>query len=252
MNVIALRPRLRAALVASAALAFAAVTLVGASAADATPPQLLTVSEAGGHVTVSWQLPADGSTSFRVQIATAPDAGGDGEFFSENVVAQDILADGQTRWADVDQLPAGLYYVHVSDSNLSCQADDSSDCYSEQWSQTETVQIPLNAAFAWGTSRNGHIKRDKAIAGGLLVLTTWNPNGSLPVGTKGVCTESVNLILYKTTDRNVNGQWTCAYRLPAKLAGKHITVTLDVVFGTTGAFLHQTISATVTRPQGFE
>jgi hypothetical protein len=217
------------------------------SAAGATPPTLVAVSQNGGHVTVNWQLPADGSTSFRVQIATHPDTGGDGEFFSENVVADDILSDNQASWTDIDELSPGIYYVHVSDSNLTCQSDNGSDCFSEQWSATMPVQIPLNSAFAWGTSKSGRIKANKAIAGGLLVLTAWNPDGTLPPGTKGVCTESSNLTLYKTTDRDVNGQWTCAYRLPVNLVGKHVTVSLNVVFGTTGAFLNKTISATVTR-----
>lgn len=241
MNVIL--HHLRLALVPLAAT----LALASATTAKATPPQLVAVTQAAGHVTVTWQLPTDGSTSFRVQIASHPDAGGDGEFFSENIVADDILSDGQTSWTDIDALPAGIYFVHVSDSDLTCQQDDGSDCFSEQWSQTVTIAIPLTVAFGWGTTRAGHLTPNRAVAGGTLVISTWNPDGDLPTGTTGVCTSSDNLLLHQTVHGLSNGAWTCAYRLPKQLAGKHITVSFSVVFGTTATFLNKTISATVAR-----
>jgi hypothetical protein len=226
-------------------LAALAGTLAAAPTASATPPTILSISQTAGHIHVSWQLPSDGSTPFRVQIASAANVGGDGEFFSENVVADDLLSTGTTSWTDTDPLPAGTYYVHVADSNLTCSSDN--DCFSEEWSATTSVRVSLSVGFAWGTTRTGHVTSNRAIAGGTLIVSAWNADGALPPGTKGVCTQSNNLLLHKTADKNINGQWTCTYRLPKTLIGKRITVTLNIVFGTTGAFLHKTVTTTVTR-----
>src|SRR5436853_6908878 len=96
-----------------------------ASGRSTTAPTITgTAVQAGRHIEVTWALPQDGSTSFTVEVATNPSTGGTGEFFTENVVASDLLNNTQTSWTDPSTLPPGTYYVHVSDSNLTCSQYD--------------------------------------------------------------------------------------------------------------------------------
>jgi len=97
-----------------------AFVVVVASAALAVVPSALaqggiTITHAGltqGHLTATWQgpFPADGPTVIVlpedpfVEIASHPETGSDGHFFSENVVASGLLQNGARTWLDSNQL----------------------------------------------------------------------------------------------------------------------------------------------------
>src|SRR5947209_7263805 len=125
---------MRKQLVVLAVMLVALALGASASARVTTAPTITgTFIQPGRHIGITWALPQDGSTSFTIEVATNPSTGGTGQFFTENIVASDILNDTQTSWIDPDQLPPGTYYAHVSDSNLTCSQDDLSDCFAQQW-----------------------------------------------------------------------------------------------------------------------
>jgi hypothetical protein len=104
--------------IATAALAVLGLAVAGAGAAPAAG-QMITITNVSvspdRHVTVDWTGPPNGIEFGSLQIATKPDAGTDGNFFSENVVEYDLLTKGQKHWVGTDPLQAaGTYYARVT------------------------------------------------------------------------------------------------------------------------------------------
>lgn len=119
-----------------------AVLALAASVALAVVPSALgqggiTITHAGvaqGHLTAAWQgpFPASGEALIVlpedpfIEIATRPETGSDGDFFSENVVTVDLLPNGARTWLDSDPLSPptaagtfqGYVRVHAWDSWL--------------------------------------------------------------------------------------------------------------------------------------
>jgi hypothetical protein len=93
-----------------------AVTVAGAAPAAG---QMITITNVlvspDRHVTVDWTGPPNGIEFGALQIATKPDTGTDGDFFSENRVVFDLLTKGQQHYVGSDALRApGTYYVRVT------------------------------------------------------------------------------------------------------------------------------------------
>jgi hypothetical protein len=81
--------------------------------ANAAPPTLLGVNHVQRHPQATWTL-APESEAAVVEVATSPQTGSDGYFFTENVEAFDTLEASQTTWLSSSRLKPGNYYVHVA------------------------------------------------------------------------------------------------------------------------------------------
>jgi hypothetical protein len=120
---------------------FALITCVGVatvvfvSPAVAAPPALLSAGHVKRHPNATWAL-APGSESAVVEVATSPEAGSDGYFFTENVEAFDVLQADQTTWLYSSPLKPGTHYVHVASYTPSCI-----ECPIREWSQILTLVI---------------------------------------------------------------------------------------------------------------
>lgn len=126
-------PLVRAALL----IAGVVFALTWAHAAKAAPPTLLSVGETKRHAQATWSL-APGAEAQVLEIATSPEAGSDGYFFSENVKRFELLEAGQTEWLDSDTLDVGTYYVHVSSYDPSCGYIT---CPGREWSNVLVLRI---------------------------------------------------------------------------------------------------------------
>lgn len=115
----------------------AAASLVWAAPAQAAPPTLLSVGHVKRHPQATWSL-APGAEARVVEVATSPEAGSDGYFFSENVKAFDTLESTQTHWLDSTALDTGTYYVHVATYDPSCGYDT---CPGREWSNILVLRI---------------------------------------------------------------------------------------------------------------
>jgi hypothetical protein len=88
----------------------------------------ITITHAGitqGHLNATWTGPYSASAPAVIvladdpfiEIATRPDVGTDGYFFTENVLTNDLIPSGQRQWLDSDQLSppkqAGLYQLYA-------------------------------------------------------------------------------------------------------------------------------------------
>lgn len=104
---------------AIAAAALAALGLsVAVAGATSTAGQMITITNVSvspdRHVTVDWTGPQNGIEFGALQIATKPDQGTDGDFFSENTVVFDLLAKGQQHYVGSEPLEKpGTYYLRV-------------------------------------------------------------------------------------------------------------------------------------------
>jgi hypothetical protein len=104
-------------------LSAAGLALIGAASATASGPITITsASVANRHVSITWVGP---NIQFgAVQIATSPQTGTNGDFFSENRVQFDLLAQGQTAWLDSDPITPGTYYARVDGWDDQCNFND--------------------------------------------------------------------------------------------------------------------------------
>jgi hypothetical protein len=111
-----------------AVIIIATLTLALAIAPAALATGGIIVTHAGlsqGHLTAAWQgpYPASGPELIHfaedpfVEVATRPEIGSDGFFFSENVVSNDQISDGSRTWIDSDPLAppsqAGSYTAYI-------------------------------------------------------------------------------------------------------------------------------------------
>jgi hypothetical protein len=110
-------------------------------------PSLESVSQQGGHVSITFSAPdADFVT---VHVASSPEQGSDGAFFSENIVQTDILTDDEiasASWLSDQRLNPGQYWVSVDATPdlETCMLDDGSISPScaDGYSNVETITIP--------------------------------------------------------------------------------------------------------------
>jgi hypothetical protein len=117
---------------------FLAASLIGLLAiapAQAAAPTLVSVGQVKRHPKATWTLPS-GSESFVIQVASSPETGSDGSFFTENVEDIDLLESGQTSWLSSSRLDPGTYYVHVGGTTPNCEA-----CPIPEWSETLSLKI---------------------------------------------------------------------------------------------------------------
>src|SRR5262245_14112779 len=115
----------------------ALAAVMWASPARAAPPTLLSVEHVKRHPKATWTL-APGAQARVIEIATSPEAGSDGYFFTENVKVFDTLEDTQTQWLDSDALDTGTYYVHVASFDPSCGYNT---CPGREWSNVLVLRI---------------------------------------------------------------------------------------------------------------
>jgi len=85
----------------------------------AEPPKFDSVSQIARQPTATWSLDPALKNDY-IEIATSPDTYPEGDFLSENVVLKDLLDPDVTTWTAEDQLPAGVYYVHLVAYDPSC------------------------------------------------------------------------------------------------------------------------------------
>jgi len=163
-----------------------ALAVVGALAlalgATASPQagQMITITNVSvspdRHVTVDWTgPPAAGIEHGALQIATKPDTGTDGDFFTENRITYDLLDKGQQHYVSTDALPApGTYYVRVT-GWWNGYSDDDYVNYGSVSSQVASVDAPAICAQVLVTP--GHYVK-KVVRKGRWVVhngaRTWN------------------------------------------------------------------------------
>lgn len=64
-----------------------------------------------------------------IEVATRPETASDGQFWRENVVIYDPVAERDTEWVYEERLRVGTYYVHVRGYDNSCfHTDFQTDC----------------------------------------------------------------------------------------------------------------------------
>jgi hypothetical protein len=123
------------------ALAVSALTVLLPTAAQATPPTLLSVGRDGGKVTGTWSLPPGMAMDY-IEAANSPAVTPEGDFPLTNTVLAESLGDFQTTHTSTVSIPAGTYYVHVSAFDTKkCVTGDEPDCVDE-WSNILTVTVP--------------------------------------------------------------------------------------------------------------
>jgi hypothetical protein len=103
--------------------------------ANAAPPTLLGVNHVQRHPQATWTL-APESEAAVVEVATSPQTGSDGYFFTENVEAFDTLEASQTTWLSSSRLKPGNYYVHVASYTPSCFT-----CPIREWSEVASLLV---------------------------------------------------------------------------------------------------------------
>jgi hypothetical protein len=114
--------------------------LIPSAAHALNVPALASVGHTKRHPSARWTLPSDVQAQV-IEIATKPDAGSDGQFFSENVVVFDLLRETDTEWLDSDRLEPGSYFVHIKGWDNSCfRTDFRTEC-GAAWSNVLPLTI---------------------------------------------------------------------------------------------------------------
>ena len=136
-------------LAVASALSFAAST-------SAAPPTLVSVGQSSRHLTATWTLPP-GVTAEEVEYSHSSDTDADGEF--EDMLDMDTLGAAQTSWRSDEVMSPGTYWIHVSGSDLNCEA-----CDVEEWSNAMKVVIPVPPAKTGRYSGRTEVPDSKAIS----------------------------------------------------------------------------------------
>ena len=92
---------------------------VQATVPQAPAPVLESVGQEGRLANASWSLDASLANDY-IEVATSPETYPEGEFLVENLALSDLLDPGVTTYSATEQLPAGVYYVHVAAYDPSC------------------------------------------------------------------------------------------------------------------------------------
>lgn len=109
-------------------------------------PTLTRAGQQDRHVSITFSAPS--ASDVFVTVASSPEQGSDGAFFSENVVdSADLTADeiASGSWLSDDQLSPGRYWVVINgDPDLTCFLDDGTidPACSDGYSNMLSVTIP--------------------------------------------------------------------------------------------------------------
>ena len=130
-------PSLKILLAKKLATVFAILALAGILAGSALAQGPITITSArvqpDQHLNIAWSGPSNGIEFGAIQLATRPDTGSDGNFYTENRIDFELLSKGQTFWVATDPLPvitkAGTLtlYARVSGWDDYCQFVDYGD-----------------------------------------------------------------------------------------------------------------------------
>src|SRR2546430_1012738 len=82
-------------------------------------PVLQSVGQVTRNMTAAWSLNQAIENDY-IEVATSPQTYPEGEFLAENVALTDLLDPGVTTYTASDQLPAGVYYVHIASYEPTC------------------------------------------------------------------------------------------------------------------------------------
>jgi hypothetical protein len=107
-------------MIASAAAALSALTIVGAADA-AQPPSLLGIDQQQRHARAQFSMP--GADVATIYFASKPDRATDGSFLQENIKHSDFLTTSEIQsgaWFDESQFDPGLYYVMMNATDFDC------------------------------------------------------------------------------------------------------------------------------------
>jgi hypothetical protein len=124
-------------------LTFAVLTglAVMPAAAQAVPPNLLSVGRNGGQITATWTIPPGMAMDF-IEAGNSPVVTPVGDFPLKDTALAESLGDFQTSYASTVQIPQGTYYVHVSAFDTKkCVTGNEPNCVDE-WSNMLTVTVP--------------------------------------------------------------------------------------------------------------
>jgi hypothetical protein len=139
-------------------VAVLAALIVAPLAHALNPPTLISAGHVKRHPAARWTLPPN-VEAWSVQVATRPDRGSDGQFFSENVVVFDLVRATDTEWLDADRLKAGTYYVHVRGYDNTCLTPPYEGECGLVWSNVLSFRIvnraPTLRALRWSTRGHG-------------------------------------------------------------------------------------------------
>ena len=123
------------------ALMGGAALFLSGGASAATPVVITSATALNGQAKITFSIPSDW-TPIVISIATKPDVGSDGAFFTENYADGGILTTGDTEFLSSTALQPGTYYVQI--------AAFQDDFLNIGWSDTATlvVQAPSPPAPA--------------------------------------------------------------------------------------------------------
>jgi hypothetical protein len=85
----------------------------------APAPVLNSVGQSSRHLTANWSLDPPAENEF-IEAATSPATYPEGDFLVEDSVLFEFLDPGATSYTSTDQLPPGVYYVHVAAYDPRC------------------------------------------------------------------------------------------------------------------------------------
>lgn len=125
------------------------------TAAALSAPVLTSVGHVKRHPEARWTLPQYVQAS-AVEIARSPETASDGGFFTENVVAFDLVGESDTHWLYGSQLNPGTYYIHVRGWDDSCFHTDFKTQCGAAWSNTLRLTIPAPAPRYAASVKSAH------------------------------------------------------------------------------------------------
>jgi hypothetical protein len=111
----------------------------------APAPVLDSVGQSSRHLTASWSLDPPAENDF-IEAATSPATYPEGDFLVENSVLFDFLDPGATSYNSTEQLPPGVYYVHVAAYDPQCPIGFCNDTFSGTLQVTIPADAQANAA----------------------------------------------------------------------------------------------------------
>ncbi|MEO5575624.1 MAG: hypothetical protein ABIR67_00635 [Gaiellaceae bacterium] len=142
-------------------LALCGTSLVWSGTALAVPPTITSVSQQTRHPIVTFSAPK--SDHVVIEIASKPERGSDGSFFSENQVEFDLMTDSEVaagRWLSESQIDPGTYYVLVRaspDFNLCYQNGGFDPSCADGYSAMATLVVPRPAVkYVVGATRQSY------------------------------------------------------------------------------------------------
>lgn len=143
------------------ALALCGTSLAWSGTALAAPPTIISVSQQARHPIVAFSAPK--SDHVVIEIASKPERGSDGSFFSENQVEFEVMTDSEVaagRWLSESQIDPGTYYVLVRaspDFDLCYQDGGFDPSCADGYSAMATLVVPRPAVrYVVGATRQSY------------------------------------------------------------------------------------------------